>query len=288
MIRKALKSEIAMKIFKSLPLILLGTAFILLIIWMILGVWMSPFFWLYSLGIAAVMIWYCSHNYSRKVLKTLAVLLLIGFLFVLPAFLALSVIDYNSVAQLVTSQDEKVYFQNVLDRNYDYRELIEWEWQRITWLTDSEPNPQRNSDPIKIYEYGKGKCREFAILYSELCVSQGYQCRIISGPLNDHAWTEVKIDGEWIRVDASLGSNDTRAIDYPMFFEKEKGWNPPIIALAFDGASIVDVTSTYRSDGWSLFSLINIFFVGLASWFAFCLYLIFKKWKNDSKPKELI
>ena len=173
MIRKAFKSEIAMKIFKSLPLILLGTAFSLLIIWMIVGVWMSPFIWLYSLGIAAVVIWYCSRNYSRKVVKTLAVLVLFGFILVLPAFLALSVIDYHSVAQLVTSQEEIVHFQNVLGRNYNYRELIEWEWQHITWLDNSELNPQRNSDPIKIYEYGKGKCREFTILYAELCISPG-------------------------------------------------------------------------------------------------------------------
>ena len=81
-------------------------------------------------------------------------------------------------------------------------------------------------------------------------------------------------------MDASLGPNDTRAIDYPMFFEEEKGWNPPIIALAFDGSSMFDVTPTYRSDGWSLFSLINVFFIGLASWFSFCLYLIFRKAKK--------
>ena len=121
---------------------------------------------------------------------------------------------------------------------------------------------------------------EFAVLYAELCISQGYQCRIIAAPLNDHVWTEVKIDGEWTGVDSSLGPNDTRAINYPMFFENEKGWNPPIIALAFEDSSIVDVTPTHRSDCWSLFSLINVFFFSLAFWFSFCLSLIFKKCKN--------
>lgn len=277
MIRKAFKSNTAVKIFRLLPFILLATAFVLLIISMIMGVWKSLFIWLYSLAIAVVMIWYCSRTYNRKVVKTIGVLVLIGFILVLPAFLALSIMDYHSVAQLVTTQDEIAYFQKALGGSYDYKELIVWEWQHIEWLYDSEPNPQRNTDPIRIFEYGKGKCREFTILYAELCISQGYQCRIISAPLNDHAWTEVKINGEWIRVDSSLGPNDTRAINYPMFFEKEDGWNPPIIALAFEDLSIVDVTPTYRSDSWSIFSLINIFFVGLASWFSVCLYLIFKK-----------
>ena len=118
---------------------------------------------------------------------------------------------------------------------------------------------------------------------------QGYQCRIICAPINDHTWTEVKIDGEWTRVDASLSPNDTRAINYPLFFEKEKGWNPPIFALAFDGSSIVDVTPTYRSNGWSLFSLINIFFIGFALWLSFCFYLIFMRYKEImAQPKKLI
>jgi hypothetical protein len=221
--------------------------------------------------------------------KRIGVCVLIGFILVIPAHVTFSVIDYHSAAQLVATQNEIAYFENALGRSYDYKELIVWEWQTIKWLNDSELNPQRNIDPIKIYEYGKGKCREFAILYAELCISQGYKCRIITAPLNDHVWTEVSIDGEWTRVDSSLGINDTRAIGYPLFFEKEEGWNPPVIALAFEDSSIVDVTPIYRSDGWSVFSIINIFLIALASWFSFCLYLIWKKRKGViAEPKELI
>jgi len=277
MIRKAFKSDTAVKLFKLLAVIVFGVFFVLLIILMIMGSWKSPLLWLVSLCFTAYMLFHFYHTFSRKVFKLILGCILIGFLLVIPVYIANSVLEYHSTAQLVATEKETAYFQNVLGRNYDYKELIVWEWQHIEWLNDSEPNPQRNTDPIKIFEYGKGKCLEFAVLYAELCVSQGYQCRIISAPLNDHAWTEVKIDGEWTRVDSSLGPNDTRAINYPMFFEKEKGWNPPIIALAFERGLIVDVTPTYRSDGWSLFSLINIFFIGLASWFSFCLYLIFRK-----------
>lgn len=287
MTQNRIKRSTKTKIFNLLLVVLFCTAFVLIISLMVMGSWKSSTLWLVSLGFTAYMLFHFYRFFPLKMFKILGVCVLAGFMMVIPSFVALSAMDYNSVAQLIDTEKEKSYFQNVLDRDYDYRELIEWEWQHIAWLEDSEPNPQRNSDPIEIYEYGKGKCREFAILYAELCLSQGYQCRLVSAPINDHAWTEVNINGEWTRVDASLGPNDTRAIDYPMFFEKEKGWNPPIIALAFDGSSIVDVTSTYRSDGWSLFSLINIFFIGLALWFSFCLYLIFKK-KRKSVIAKLI
>ena len=289
MIRKAFKSDTAVKSFKLLAVMVFGVTFSLLIILMIMGSWKSLLFSMLSLAFVAYILFHFHRTFSRKMFRRIGVCVLIGFMLVIPAYITLSVIEYHSSAQLVATEKEITYFQKVLDRSYDYKELIVWEWQHIEWLNDSEPNPQRNTDPIKIYEYGKGKCLEFAVLYAELCVSQGYQCRIIAAPLNDQAWTEVKINGEWTRVDSSLGQNDTRAINYPLFFEKEEGWNPPIIALAFEDSSIIDVTPNYRSDGWTLFSLINIFFISLTSWFSFCLYLIFKKCKNViAEPKELI
>lgn len=81
-------------------------------------------------------------------------------------------------------------------------------------------------------------------------------------------------NGTWIRVDASLGENDTRAVGYPMFFEKEKGWTPPILALAFEDSSIIDVTSTYNSDGFRLLSPLSI--AVLIALFILCLVVITK------------
>jgi len=52
---------------------------------------------------------------------------------------------------------------------------------------------------------------------------------------------------------------------------------PPILALAFEGLSIVDVTSSYRSDHWSLLSMLTIVFVSIGVGFVVCIYVIWKK-----------
>jgi hypothetical protein len=99
----------------------------------------------------------------------------------------------------------------LLNRPYNYSELIVWEQQHLEF--DNKSGLQRNNDPIKISEYGKGRCGEFATLYAELAISQGYQCRIVDYVFNDHAFNEVlDTNGTWIRVDASIGHNDPRAI----------------------------------------------------------------------------
>jgi|AGTN01.3.fsa_nt_gi hypothetical protein len=58
------------------------------------------------------------------------------------------------------------------------------------------------------------------------------------------------------RVDASLNKNGSGAIGNPMFFEDN--WGAPVLSFAFENSSIVDVTSTYRSDGFSPSSLYSI------------------------------
>lgn len=239
---------------------------------MIIGQWKSPFTVVFSVVSAVAMIYFRYQNLNHKLPKLMIVGVLTAFILILPIFVVLSVSDYTSSAQTVATQKEITYFKKILDGTFDYKELIRWEWAHIGWLNSSEPNPQRNTDPIKIYEYGKGQCMEFAILYSALCVSQGYQCRIVTAPINDHTWTEVKLDGKWTRVDPSLNDTSGRAIGYPMFFEKEPGWTAPVIALAFEGSSIVDVTATYRSDHFSALTPITLFLIAVT----FCGYFVLK------------
>jgi len=157
----------------------------------------------------------------------------------------------------------------VLGRSYNYTELIVLENQHLKFTNG---DIQRNSDPIKICEYGKGMCREFAILYAELCISQGYNCRIVQD--FSHAWNEVYLNGTWTRVDASLNSTSSRAIGYPLFFEKEKGWTVPILALAFENSSITDVTATYNSNHWNMLSPLPV--TALIVLFTLCISLIVK------------
>lgn len=245
---------------------------------MIQGSWMSIFLWLITACIASIFVSFSHSNFKPKLSKKILVCVLIALVLVIPAYVTCSSMDYQSLAQNVATQKEITYFKNVLGRSYNYTELIRWENQHIVYSNNMDKRP---SDPIEILEYGKGKCREFAILYAALSISQGYRCRIVDFPLNDHAINEVKINGSWISVDAS--ANPQGYVNNPLIYERE-GQPPRILALAFEGSSIVDVTATYRSDHLSiLLSPLTYFFVIVASWLSFCIYLIWKKvqWKRD-------
>jgi hypothetical protein len=250
-------------------------SFVILILG-ISGLWMSVWGWAVSVLLAILLLIWSHSEMSRKVFKKLSVYVLICFLVAVPIYAVSSTITERSVAQSLTTTKEINYFKNSLGRSYNYTDLIIWENEHLVF---SEGNIQRNTDPIKIYEYDKGRCGEFAILYAELCISQGYQCRIVDSIFNDHVWNEVKIDGNWTRVDASpTGQPMNKNIGYPLFYE-EIWHSPPILALAFENSSIVDVTSNYRSDHWSLLSASTFLFIFIGAWFAVCILIIWKKLK---------
>jgi hypothetical protein len=174
----------------------------------------------------------------------------VAIIIVLLIFSSYIVLVDQNIAMSIVEQDKTNYFKNVLGRDYNYTDLITFENQHLNFTNDPI---ERNTDPVKIYEYGKGRCGEFAILYSALCVSQGYRCRVVDCLFTDHEFNEIYLNETWVRVDASLNSTDSVAIGYPMFFEDgvSRDWKVPVLALAFEGSSIADVTSTYRRDGLS-------------------------------------
>lgn len=198
---------------------------------------------------------------------------------------AYSVPEYQSAAQKAASQEDMTYFKRILDRSDNYTELIRWENQHITFSED--PGMQRNTDPIKILEYGKEKCMEFAILYAALCISQGYQCRMVESPLTDHVWNEVEINGSWVHVDSSLNWTDPRCVNDPLMYERD--WHrPPIIALAFEGSSIVEVTATYRSNHWNILSPPTLVIVVVTVWCFFCACFVWSnRWILSTKARRL-
>jgi hypothetical protein len=247
------------------------------------GLWVSVWEWVISVLLALSLLCSSYATKGKKAFMRLSVYVLIVFLSVMPVFAAYWTADYQSIAQSLTSSREMDYFRNVLGRSYNYTELIQWENAALSW--NSSSSMVFYTDPIQIYEYHQARCGGYAILYAELCISQGYQCRIVVSLFDDHAWDELKIDGNWTRVDASpIGSNEH--IGYPLFYEKV--WNtPPILALAFKNSSIVDVTSNYRSDHWSLLSLPTIVFVFINAWFAVCIFIVWKKLKTLIVPPRL-
>jgi hypothetical protein len=237
------------------------------------GYWISPWLWIGGVIVTGIIL-VESYLLNKLVSKRLFAFILLCIIITIPSFVVTAAVSNQSTAQSLSTTTEENYFKTLLGKSYNYTELIEWENQHLVFYDKSDL--QRNTDPIKIVEYGKGKCGEFATLYAELCISQGYRCRIIQLVFNDHAFNEVLLsNGTWIRVDASLNSTGPRAVGYPMFFEKEPGWTAPIFALAFENSTITEVTNTYRSDGFKMFSLTTItVFVSLLG---FLVYAILKE-----------
>jgi hypothetical protein len=212
--------------------------------------WLSLGFWIYGLVFFALYINSYYRSKNRQLFKKLLGFILLCILFATPIFAFSATLHDQTVANNIQNQKTIDYFKSQLGKSYNYTELIVWENSQLNFS-----GAQRSDDPIKIYENHQGMCGEFATLYAELCISQGYRCRIVDNIFNDHMFNEVLLsNGTWIRVDASLNSTSPRAVGYPMFFEKEAGWLPPVLALAFENSAITEVTSTYRSDGFEMLS----------------------------------
>jgi len=244
----------------------------------IYGRWLSPWAWILGAALTAILLESSYSEISRKWFKRLGIYLLICFLAVMPIFSISQMIEYQSLAQNLTSQKQVAYFRNLLGRSYNYTELVQWMESNMSW---DKSGFSQITDPIGIYQGQKARCGGYAVLYAELCISQGYQARIVINLFGDHAWDEVKLGDNWIRVDASptgqtLSGNFSYHVGYPFFYE-EIWHTPPILALAFENSSIADVTTNYRSDQWSLLSGTTVFFVLVGMWFGSCIFIIQKK-----------
>jgi hypothetical protein len=225
------------------------------------GLWISPWSWILGIILAVMVMFNVYRSTNRALFKKLLAFVLLCIMFTIPLFVVINVTSTQSTAQNLSTAKDVDYFKNLLGTSYNYTELIIWENQHLNFTYG---NIDRNDDPIKIYEYGKGRCQEFATLYATLCISQGYRCRIVDNILNDHVFNEVLLpNGTWTRVDASLNPTGSGAVGNQMFFEDN--WGAPILSLAFENSSITDVTSTYRSDNLSLLSQAPLLLIALVS-----------------------
>ena len=117
-------------------------------------------------------------------------------------------------------------------------ELIEWVHDRVEF---NKGDIVRHSDPFGIIEYGQGKCREFSVLFTAICLANGYRARLILD-MSDHAWTEVwdEKQAKWVHVDPS-----EKRIDDPEMYERY--WKKNLKGVyAFEKGKIEDVTKTYK------------------------------------------
>jgi transglutaminase-like putative cysteine protease len=128
--------------------------------------------------------------------------------------------------------------RGLFDRRYTLAELLEWLHEKVEW---SKGDIVRHNDPLEIIAYGKGRCGEFGILFTALCLAHNYRARLILD-MTDHVWTEVW-DNEterWIHVDPS-----EKKIDDPLMYERD--WKKKLKEIyAFENGNVEDVTKRYK------------------------------------------
>lgn len=94
---------------------------------------------------------------------------------------------YRRSSQKLANPNVLAELRNLFEREYSLPELLEWLHRKVKW---SKGNIKRHNDPMKILAYGKGKCGEFSILFTALCLAHNYRARLILD-MSDHVWTEV-------------------------------------------------------------------------------------------------
>lgn len=149
---------------------------------------------------------------KSKLLKFLAVALFI-FLAITGIYwhrthlpLPSDVLHYQDIMRKISSDEEiqrlRWYVGNDTIRpyiGYDYRSgeeyvthesLLSYLHAKVNY---TKKQIIRHEDPIEILEYGKGRCGEFSIAFTALCLAYGCKARMVIC-LSDHVWCEVGFD----------------------------------------------------------------------------------------------
>ncbi len=130
--------------------------------------------------------------------------------------------------------------RTLLERKYALVELLDWIHEKVSW---SDDEMERHSDPLEILAYGKGRCGEFSILFTALCLANGYRARLILD-MTDHVWTEVweEAENRWVHVDPS-----EKRVGDPLMYERD--WKKSLSNVyAFENGRMEDVTSSYKME----------------------------------------
>ncbi len=146
---------------------------------------------------------------------------------------------YRTISKDITDQTKLGQLRRLFDRKYSLAELLDWLHAKLKF---TQENIIRHNDPLEIVAFGKGRCGEFSILFTALCLTHNYRARIILD-LSDHVWTEVwnKDQEKWIHVDPS-----EKRIDDPKMYERD--WKKNLTEVyAFENGKIENVTEKYKT-----------------------------------------
>lgn len=146
--------------------------------------------------------------------------------------------EYRKVSEKLMDPCLLCELRGLFERKYTLMELLEWIHKRVKW---SEDEIAGHNDPFEILVYGKGRCGEFSILFTALCLAHNYRARLILD-MSDHVWTEVWDNKQkrWVHVDPS-----EKKIDDPQMYERN--WKKNLKEVyAFENGNLENVTKRYK------------------------------------------
>lgn len=149
-----------------------------------------------------------------------------------------SIKKYQELSRELADPFLLVELRSLFSRRYSLAELLDWVHDKVKF---DKGNIERHNDPKEILAYGRGRCGEFSILFTSLCLAHNYRARLILD-MSDHVWTEVWDRGKerWIHVDPSEKKTD----DSLMY---ERDWKKNLQEIyAFENGNIENVTKRYK------------------------------------------
>jgi len=149
-----------------------------------------------------------------------------------------SIENYRELSKRLTDPSILSELRGLFERRYTLPELLNWVHDKVKW---SKGNITRNYDPREILVYGKGRCGEFSILFTSLCLAHRYRARLVLD-MSDHVWTEVWDNRKrrWVHVDPS-----EKRIDDPLMYERD--WKKNLREVyAFENGKMENVTKRYK------------------------------------------
>ena len=145
---------------------------------------------------------------------------------------------YRELSKKLASQELHSELMSYFESRCTLAELLDWLHTKVKW---AKGDIVRHNDPLEIIGFGKGRCGEFSILFTALCLAHGYRARLILD-MSDHVWTEVWDDAQerWIHVDPS-----EKRIDDPLMYERD--WKKDLKEIyAFENGNVENVTKNYK------------------------------------------
>jgi len=146
--------------------------------------------------------------------------------------------NYRKLSIKLANSSTLRQLRSLFERRYSLKELLDWVHSRLKW---SKGNMVRHSNPLEILAYGKGRCSEFSVLFTALCLAHNYRARLILD-MSDHVWTEVWDNKQkrWVHVDPSQ-----KKIDDPKMYERD--WKKNLKEVyALENGDVENVTETYK------------------------------------------